>query len=67
MKIRVIPVRSMCRYKFPLLTAGGIIIGEEYCRLPANHPGPHMGSNGATAVNEETVMREIDPVTKRYY
>jgi len=64
-RIRILPVRSRCHFTFPILTQGGICVGEEYCRLPANHSGPHLGGNGASAVNAEDAQKILDPVRRR--
>jgi hypothetical protein len=67
MLIKVSGSRLRCKYSFPCVSEGGIIVGEDRCFLPAGHDGPHRGLHGATGNNTEDVLKEFDPATGRKY
>jgi hypothetical protein len=58
--VKVLPVRSQCRYPIPILSTGGLILREEFCFLPAGHDGPHRGPHGGIIVNVPGTLRLLE-------
>lgn len=56
--VKITPEKSRCHFLIPKVSAGGIIIGEEYCLLDAGHDGPHRSLSGGVIVNHEGFMRQ---------
>lgn len=52
--IKVLQHRTHCKFVLPIFSEGkdgaGVLLREEYCRLPWGHAGPHQGAAGGSII-----------------
>ncbi len=60
MLFKIIQGYRQCKFMLPVMSAGGVCIGERQCLLPRGHDGPHKDGHGGVIVNQEALHRDYD-------
>jgi hypothetical protein len=60
MRIVMKPGRYECPATMPIMSPGGIIVGEARCLLPAGHDGGHVIPGGGWLHNPEGFNRLLE-------